>query len=111
MFETIILFAVLGAGTGSLYALASVGLVLTYRGSGVVNFAAGAMGMTGTFAFWELADVFHWPVLIAMLFGVSLSGFLGLLCHLMMSRLQRASNLTRIVVTLAMLVALKAWSG
>ena len=111
MLQTIILFAVLGAGTGSLYALASVGMVLTYRGSGVVNFAAGAMGMTGTFAFWELADVFHWPTLLAMALGVSLSGFLGLLCHLLMSHLQKASNLTRIVVTLAMLVALEGLVG
>lgn len=111
MFETILLFAVLGAGTGALYAMASVGLVLTYRGSGVINFASGAMGMTGAFAFYELYGVFHWPVLAAMFVGVSVSAGLGLLCHVLMSHLQKASNLTRIVVTLAMLVALEGLLG
>jgi sulfate-transporting ATPase len=109
--ETILLFAVLGAGTGALYAMASVGLVLTYRGSGVINFASGAMGMTGAFAFYELYGVFHWPVLAAMFVGVCLSASLGLLCHFLMSHLQKASNLTRIVVTLAMLVALQGLLG
>ena len=111
MFETILLFAVLGAGTGALYAMASLGLVLTYRGSGVINFASGAMGMTGAFAFYELYGVFHWPVLAAMFVGVALSAGLGLLCHVLMSHLQKASNLTRIVVTLAMLVALQGLLG
>jgi sulfate-transporting ATPase len=111
MLHTVFLFAVLGAGTGSLYALASVGMVLTYRGSGVVNLASGAMGMTGTFAFWELCDVLHWPTLVAMVIGIVLSGFLGLLCHLLMSHVRQASNLTRIVITLAMLVALEGLVG
>ena len=39
MMEEILRFAVLGLGTGALYALAAQGLVVTYRSSGVVNFA------------------------------------------------------------------------
>lgn len=111
MFDSILLFAVLGAGTGALYALASVGLVLTYRGSGVINFASGAMGMVGTFAFYELADIFGWPTLPAMVVAVAVSAALGLLCHLLMSRMHMASNLTKIVVTLALLVALQGLMG
>ena len=39
------LFALLGVGTGALYAALAMGLIVAYRGSGVVNFAVGAMAM------------------------------------------------------------------
>ena len=39
----LVLFGILGLGTGAAYALISLGVVLVYKGSGVVNFAAGAM--------------------------------------------------------------------
>ena len=38
-------FAVLGLGAGACYGLAAQGIVLVYRGSGVLNFAHGAIGM------------------------------------------------------------------
>ncbi len=42
--EEVIRFALLGFGVGALYALASQGLIVIYRGSGVLNFALGAIG-------------------------------------------------------------------
>ena len=39
--EEAVRFALLGLGTGALYALASQGLIVIYRGSGVLNFALG----------------------------------------------------------------------
>ena len=42
-------FALLGLGLGALYALASQGLLVIYRGSGVLNFAHGAIGMVGAY--------------------------------------------------------------
>jgi len=40
------LFALLlGVGTGAVYAILAVGLVIAYRGSGVINFAQGAIAM------------------------------------------------------------------
>ena len=50
-------FALLGLGAGAAYALRSQGLVLIYRGAGIVNFAHGAIGMTGAFLFFEARDV------------------------------------------------------
>ena len=47
-------FSLLGLGAGGLYALAAIGLVLVYRGSGVVNFAQVAIGMVGAYVFFEL---------------------------------------------------------
>lgn len=45
--QEVIRFALLGLGLGSLYSLASQGLMVIYRGSGVLNFAHGAIGMVG----------------------------------------------------------------
>lgn len=38
-------FAILGLGAGALYAALSIGVVLTYKGSGVINFSYGAIAM------------------------------------------------------------------
>jgi branched-chain amino acid transport system permease protein len=41
----ILLFALLGLGAGSLIAGIAIGVVLTYRGSGIINSATGAVAM------------------------------------------------------------------
>ncbi|HLS97156.1 MAG TPA: hypothetical protein VK018_00390, partial [Porticoccaceae bacterium] len=52
----ILQFILLGLGTGALYALGAHGIVLIYRGSGVINFAHGAMALFGASLFAELRD-------------------------------------------------------
>ena len=49
----VILFLILGLGLGSIYAMLGTGLVIVYRGSGVINFAQGAMAMYGVLTFDE----------------------------------------------------------
>ena len=44
-------FALLGVGAGGVYALLACGLVLVYRGTGVVNLAHGAVAMISTYVF------------------------------------------------------------
>ncbi len=60
-------FLVIGVTTGSLYGLAGVGLVLTYRTSGVFNFAHGALGAAGAYLFFTLHFTWGWPWLLAAL--------------------------------------------
>ena len=52
-----------GLGDGAVIAGVALGLVLAYQGSGVVNFAHGAMMMYSTYIYDELRDtgdlVFH----------------------------------------------------
>ncbi len=95
----------LGLGAGSLYALAALGLVLVFRSSGVVNFAHGAAGMVGAFAYWDLSvnsGLGHVPALLG---GVALAALVGLLTYLATMVAPRgASNLTRVVATLAVLL-------
>ena len=47
-------YALLGVGTGALYAAFAMSVIITYRGSGVVNFAVGALAMIPAMVFAEL---------------------------------------------------------
>lgn len=41
---------------GALYAVLAGGLVLVYRVSKVLNFAAGALGTASAYVYWELTE-------------------------------------------------------
>src|ERR1700748_756174 len=56
--------------SGALYALAAIGLVVTYRSSGVFNFAHGAIGMFIAYCYWYFTIRHHWPVLLAMAISI-----------------------------------------
>jgi ABC-type branched-subunit amino acid transport system ATPase component/branched-subunit amino acid ABC-type transport system permease component len=104
----VIRFFVLGLGLGAMYALAGQGIVVIYRGSGVINFALGAIGTTAAYFSWELQNA-GWPFGWALVAGVTLSAVLGMAVQLMVMRpLQRASSLVRLVATLGVLVLLQS---
>src|SRR5438128_579184 len=73
----VIRFAVLGLGLGAMYALAAQGIVVIYRGSGVINFAQGAIGTAAAYLAWELQQR-QWPFGPAFIAGVIL-GAAGIL--------------------------------
>lgn len=52
----------LGLVTGSVYALASTGLVLTYKTSGILNLGYGGIALFTTFIHWQFTIGFGWPV-------------------------------------------------
>ena len=99
---------VLGVCTAAVFALAASGLVLTYTTTGIFNFAHGAIGMLGAFAYWQLHDDWGWPTVVAL--GVVLLGLapaLGLLIERgIMRHLTDAPETVRIVVTISLMVAL-----
>ncbi len=49
-----LLFPLLGLAAGAVYAAIAIGVILVYRGSGVVNLAAGAMAMFPAVVFVRL---------------------------------------------------------
>src|ERR1700722_17829274 len=101
-------FAILGLGAGSLYSIAANGLVLVYRGSRVVNFAQGAMGMLAAYVFYEVHQVWGVNTILAATLGVLTSAAVGAAFHLFfMRRMKDAAVLTKIVATLALLVVLQ----
>ena len=52
--DQLFLFALLGLGTGALIAGIGLGVVLTYRGSGVINLSTGAVAMVAGYSFCAL---------------------------------------------------------
>jgi sulfate-transporting ATPase len=96
-------FLLLGLGVGGAYSLLALGVVLVYRGSGVVNFAQGAVGLFGVAIFYELRK-HHAGTPVAVVVGVAASAALGVLIQTgIMRPLRSASPLMRVVATLAIL--------
>jgi sulfate-transporting ATPase len=105
--NTFIQFGLLGLGVGALYALVGLGVVVVYRGSGVVNFAAGAFSALGGYVFLELHTNRGVPAVPALLAAVLASGALGALVQVAVMRpLSKASALTRVIATTALLTAM-----
>ncbi len=104
-------FGLLGLASGGVYALLGQGLVLIYRGSGLLNFAQGAMAMFGAYVYYELTVRQSAPRLVALAGALVLCAALGALIHLGIMRTMRrrhASPLTRVVATLGVLLILQS---
>jgi branched-subunit amino acid ABC-type transport system permease component len=64
-------FLIGGLVTGSLYGMAGLGLVLSYRTSGVFNFGHGAIAAGAAFVFYSLHFTYGWPWPLAALITVA----------------------------------------
>ena len=53
-FNDLALFTLLGFGGGALIAGIALGIVLNYRGSGVINIGMGALALLGAYVFYGL---------------------------------------------------------
>ncbi|MEV7431783.1 ABC transporter permease [Nocardioides sp. NPDC092400] len=107
-------FTVLGLVLGSVYAIAASGLVLTYNTSGIFNFAHGAQAMIGAFLYYQLQVVWGVPTLLSVLVLLLVVGpLMGFLLHrFIMGGLRDTAEVTKIVVTVAILlgfVSLSHW--
>ena len=90
-----------------IYGVLGNGLVLIYRGSGVVNFAHGAMAMAAAYTFYELDLVKGWAVFPSFIASVALLALIGVLTQVvLMRRLRDASPLSRLIGTLGVLAVL-----
>jgi branched-subunit amino acid ABC-type transport system permease component len=85
-------FIVIGTVTGSLYGLAGMGLVLTYRTSGVFNLAHGALAAASAYVFYSLHFTIGWAWPLAALVAV---GVFGPIAGLISERLFRSLVATR----------------
>jgi branched-chain amino acid transport system permease protein len=117
-----ILFAIIGLTAGSIYAALAMGLVTTYRGTGVINFAQAAIAAWGAYVYAELSStgalvlpVGHiqlggpWSPAPAFLVGVTSAALLGLVLHVVVFRpLHAAPPLAKVVATVGLLLTLDA---
>jgi branched-chain amino acid transport system permease protein len=108
----ILLFALLGLGSGGLIAGLAIAVVATYRGAGVVNFATGGVAMVGGYAFWSLhvgSYGIRLSTPVALLCTVLVLAALGVLIEWLVYRpLRTAPPLAKLIATLALLLALQA---
>lgn len=96
-----------GLATAAILAVAACGLVLTYTTTGIFNFAHGAIGMLGAFAYWQLRFGWDWsaPLALLVLLGV-LAPLLGVVIDLLVTRqLHDAPEAARVVVSVGLLAA------
>jgi ABC-type branched-subunit amino acid transport system permease subunit len=122
-----ILFLLLGLGSGAVYAVLGLGLVLKYRSAGVVDFSHGAVAMFCAYVYIELRSTgelqFPWIIIphqvrIASAGGLATipcilitlvySAILGLLFYLAIYRpLRNAPALARVGASIGVLLALQ----
>lgn len=101
---------IIGLGSGAAYAVLAIGLVVVFRGSGVLNFAHGAIASVGAYVFLDLAGDHGWSTPLAAATGVAASTLVGVLFQfLVMRRLKNAPALAKVVATLGLLVGLIAF--
>ena len=104
-------YVILGLGPGAVHALLGLGLVTIYRGSGVLNFGHGAMGMYIAFVFRSLRQNHGWPTPLAFVVSMVAAAGLGLLVHvLVMHPLRHAPALARVTGSLGVLLSLASIS-
>jgi branched-subunit amino acid ABC-type transport system permease component len=101
-------FVVIGLTAGSVYGLAGVGLVLTYKTSGLFNFAYGTIAAALAFAFYDLNVTLGvpWPIALPICV-IGLGVLAGFGMELLSRRLADAPAATKIVATLGILVAIQ----
>jgi branched-chain amino acid transport system permease protein len=108
--QQVLLYALLGLGSGALIAGIALGVVLTYRGSGIINLATGGFAMLAGYAFWAIRiDLLHWstgPALVASLVVVLVAGAATEL--IAFRPLRTASPLAKLVSSLGVLLVLQA---
>jgi branched-subunit amino acid ABC-type transport system permease component len=124
-------FALLGLGSGAVLGLLAIGILLGFRGSGVVNFSQGAVAMYVAYVWYDLRTTGKYLLPIPGLpsgvrvcgsqgcgTGVSLiislltSAALGLVLHWLVLRpLREAPMLARVVATVGFMLLLQAIIG
>jgi branched-chain amino acid transport system permease protein len=108
----VLLFAALGLGAGALIASIALGVVLIYRGSGVINVATGAIAMLAAYIFWALrTDYFGFQLSTIPAFVVTLvcMAAFGVLIELAIFRpLRNTAPLAKLAASLGLLLVLES---
>ncbi len=98
-------FIVIGLATGAVYGLAGMGLVLTYKTSGIFNFGYGAIAALDVFVFYFLNSQhgMPWPYAAAICVLV-VAPLLGLLLELLARSLEGATDTIKVVSTVGIIL-------
>ena len=124
--STTVLFLILGLGSGAVYASLALGLVVTYRSSGVVNLASGAVALyiAYTYAYLRMGqlvdpipglrptvDLGTGPLgfWVALLISLAVGAVLGALLYVLIFRpLRAAPAAAKAVASVGVMIVLQA---
>ena len=102
-------FIVIGLATGAVYGLAGMGVVITFKTSGILNFGYGSLAALDAFLFYFLYVEWHWSwpyaALVCLLVFAPL---LGLLMELLARSLSNASETIKVVATVGVILIVEA---
>jgi branched-subunit amino acid ABC-type transport system permease component len=102
-------FLVTGITAGSIYGLAAVGLVLTYKTSGLFNFGHGATAAGAAYVYYYFSIQLGAPAWVGVLLAVVGYGLLaGLLMEVLSRRLALAPTAYKVVATIGILLVVQA---
>jgi branched-chain amino acid transport system permease protein len=110
--DQVLVFLLLGIGSGALISGAGIGVVLSYRGSGLINLSVGAFSMLGGYCFYSLRSGFFGPklatvpaVVATLVFAVAV----GIIFEAMVIYpVRNATPLAKLVASLGFLIAAMA---
>jgi branched-chain amino acid transport system permease protein len=105
--QQILLFILLGLGSGALIAGIALAVVLTYRGSGIINLSTGAVAMLGGYAFWALnaGKLSTLPTAVALPLSLLFVLVIGAVTEFAVYRpLRNSSPLAKLVSSLGVLL-------
>lgn len=93
--------------TGSIYALAALGIIIVYRTSNVTNFSQGVIGMFNTFVVTYLFGSIGFPLWIAIIGGVVSAIIMGILIDILIIRhTKKVSPVGKQIITLGLLMVI-----
>lgn len=105
-------FSIVGAASGSIYALGALCFVLIYKPSNVFNFAMGEMMMFGAYFFYAFSTQLglHWA--LALVLALASGGLLGgLIERLLLRRLLGQPHVVLVMVTFGLGSFLRGLAG
>ena len=101
-------YAIRGIPTGCVFALLAVGLVLTYKTSGVFNLAFAGQAYASAAVFYAVRKDHEWPLIPAAILAIVIVGpIIGLLLERLLFRyLRSAGSMAKLVTSLGLLIAI-----
>lgn len=100
-------FALIGLGTGAMYALTALGVVAVHRGSNTLNLATGGVAVWAALLYERLTSSRGWSVWPTFLFVVALGALFGVAVYgLVLRPIRHRTHVTRMVGTLGVYTAL-----
>jgi len=114
--ETFITLVAAGIAQGGIYTLVALGLVITYKASGIINFSQGALVAMGAFlGYWLISDLgWNWLTAYAVV-TIGMFLFSGALARVAIEPIRRRVQVMVMVSTFALSLIIEAllrlWRG